>query len=310
MALPSRRQKSFTSRCISLGAAVANQGNGISLGTAIAISGAAASPSMGYHSSSVVGFIMTLLNARLGAWLGNPGAAGRDTWKLAGPRSAIRSLVSEAFGLTSNQHPYVYLSDGGHFENLGLYEMVLRRCRFILVLDAGCDAEFSYDDLGNAVRKIRIDQGIPIDFDEDLMRPLREQKKRCAMARIRYSAVDGSEGKDDGWLVYIKPICMGNEPPDVETYHRSHPDFPHQSTSNQWFDESQTESYRMLGLTTIEEICGHWKDGSPEEKDGSLEDFFRHIQTTYLGANTGNEADAAPLDLRANPRPTEPSRAA
>ena len=293
---------------ISPGTAVVN--NGISLGTAIAISGAAASPSMGYHSSSVVGFIMTLLNARLGAWLGNPGAAGRDTWKLAGPRSAIRSLVSEAFGLTSNQHPYVYLSDGGHFENLGLYEMVLRRCRFILVLDAGCDAEFSYDDLGNAVRKIRIDHGIPIEFDEGLMRPLREKKKRCAMARIRYSAVDGRERKDDGWLVYIKPICMGNEPPDVESYHRSQPAFPHQSTSNQWFDESQTESYRMLGLTTIEEICGHWKDGSPEEKDGTLEDFFRHIQTTYLGANNGNEADAAPLDLRANPRPTEPSRAA
>ena len=259
---------------------------------------------------------MTLLNARLGAWLGNPGAAGHHTWTLASPKSAIRSLVSEAFGLTSNQHPYVYLSDGGHFENLGLYEMVLRRCRAIVVLDAGCDEEFTFDDLGNALRKIRIDHGIPIEFDEPMMQPLREAMaqplrkppRRCALAQIRYSAVD--EDAEDGWLLYIKPICMGNEPPDVESYHRSHPDFPHQSTSNQWFDESQTESYRMLGLTTIEEICGHWKDGSPEEKDGTLEDFFRHIQTTYLGANNGNEADAAPLDLRANPRPTEPSRAA
>ena len=90
--------------------------NGISLGTAAAISGAAASPNMGYRSSPAAGFIMTLLNARLGAWLGNPGPAGARTWKHAGPRSAIRSLVNEAFGLTSNQNEYVYLSDGGHFE--------------------------------------------------------------------------------------------------------------------------------------------------------------------------------------------------
>ena len=291
---------------IRLGVAVANQG--ISLGTAIAISGAAASPSMGYHSSSVVGFIMTLLNARLGAWLGNPGDAGRNTWKLAGPRSAIRSLVSEAFGLTSNQHPYVYLSDGGHFENLGLFEMVLRRCRFILVLDAGCDAEFSYDDLGNAVRKIRIDHGIPIEFDEALIKPMREKQKRCAMARIRYSAVDGNAIEDDGWLIYVKPMCIDKEPPDVDTYRRSHPAFPHQSTNNQWFDESQTESYRMLGLTTIEDICGHWKDGSPEETDGSLEDFFRHIETTYLRASIENKASAAPPEAPANPHAAEPSR--
>ena len=285
------------------GTAVAN--NGISLGTAIAISGAAASPSMGYHSSSVVGFIMTLLNARLGAWLGNPGDAGRDTWKLAGPRSAIRSLVSEAFGLTSNQHPYVYLSDGGHFENLGLYEMVLRRCRSIVVLDAGCDEEFTYDDLGNALRKIRIDHGIPIEFDGPMMQPLREPMmqpsrappKRCALARIRYSVVD--EGAADGWLLYIKPICTGNEPPDVDTYRRSHPEFPHQSTNNQWFDESQTESYRMLGLASIEDICAHWKGGS-------LEELRDHIETTYLGAGPGTEADIAPVELRANSHVAEP----
>ncbi len=92
--------------------------DGISLGTAVTISGAAASPSMGYHSSSIVGLIMTLLNARLGAWLGNPGVAGNHTWTEPGPRTAIGSLVKEAFGLTTNTNSYVYLSDGGHFENL------------------------------------------------------------------------------------------------------------------------------------------------------------------------------------------------
>ncbi|MGB8888482.1 MAG: hypothetical protein WCC87_17265 [Candidatus Korobacteraceae bacterium] len=77
----------------------------------------------------MVGFVMTLLNARLGAWLGNPGAAGERTGKHDGPRSAVDSLVKEALGLTNNTSAYVYLSDGGHFENLALYKMVLRWCQ-------------------------------------------------------------------------------------------------------------------------------------------------------------------------------------
>jgi hypothetical protein len=247
--------------------------DGISLGTAAAISGAAASPNMGYRSAPAVGFIMTLLNARLGSWLGNPGAMGARTWQHEGPRSAVRSLVKEAFGLTSNQNEYVYLSDGGHFENLGLYEMVLRRCRRIVVLDSGCDPELAFDDLGNALRKIRIDLGIPIVFEDESMPRLRARHKRCAVAAIRYSAVD--EAARDGWLVYVKPVMLGTEPPDVANYGRLHPDFPHQSTNNQWFDESQTESYRMLGLTTLEEICRDW-DG------GSLDDLQRHVARVYL----------------------------
>ena len=91
----------------------------ISLGTAITISGAAASPNMGYHSSPATGFIMTLLNARLGAWLGNPGKAGARTWTHARPHSAIASLLREAFGLTNARSRYVYLSDGGPFRTSG-----------------------------------------------------------------------------------------------------------------------------------------------------------------------------------------------
>lgn len=247
--------------------------NGITLGTAVAISGAAASPNMGSQTSPLAGFIMTLLNARLGSWLGNPAAAGAKTWRLSGPRSTISSLVKEAFGMTSNQNEYIYLSDGGHFENLGIYEMVLRRCRFIVVLDAGCDPDFIYDDLGNALRKIRIDLNIPITFDDALMQPLRERKKRCAVAKICYSNVDA--GAADGWMIYIKPMRIGNESPDVENYGRSHPDFPHQGTNNQWFNESQTESYRMLGLTSIEDICRGWEDGT-------LDQLRSHVENVYL----------------------------
>ena len=231
---------------------------------------------MGYRSSPAVGFIMTLLNARLGSWLGNPGAAGALTWQHAGPRSAVRSLVKEAFGLTSNQNAYVFLSDGGHFENLGVYEMVLRRCRCIMVLDSGCDPAFAYDDLGNALRKIRIDLNIPIAFDDEDMQPLRARRRRCALAKIGYSAID--EGALDGWLIYVKPMLLGSEPPDVTNYGSSHPEFPHQSTDDQWFDEPQTESYRMLGLTTIEEICRGWGGGSLDALRRQVEQVYLKIQ--------------------------------
>jgi hypothetical protein len=247
---------------------------GVSLGTAIAISGAAASPAMGYHSSRVIAFIMTLFNARLGCWLGNPGEAGSKTWQQQGPTSAIASIVREAFGLTNDTSQYVYLSDGGHFENLGIYEMVRRRCRYIVVSDGGCDPKFTYEDLGNALRKIRIDMRIPVDFEDDSFRYLGEQTKRCAIARIWYSVVDDTA--EDGYLLYIKPMMRGNEPPDVASYRTTHVEFPHQSTGDQFFDESQTESYRMLGLHTVDEICAGWN------KSGGIPGLFQYVSTMYV----------------------------
>ena len=266
--------------------------DGITLGTAVTISGAAASPSMGYHSSSVVGFVMTLLNARLGAWLGNPGDAGERTWKQDGPRSAVGSLVKEALGLTNNTSAYIYLSDGGHFENLALYEMVLRRCGQIVVLDAGCDSAFTYEDLGNALRKVRIDLKVPIEFEDQDTQPLRKKKRRCAIAKIRYSAVDATW--PDGELIYIKPMLLGTEPPDVEAYAAANPPFPHQSTGNQWFNESQTESYRMLGLHTLDEICRGWNGNC-------LEDFGRHVREMYLTVSPNARQTLRPARTTAMP---------
>jgi hypothetical protein len=248
-------------------------GGGITLGTAVAISGAAASPNMGYHSSPVVGFIMTLFNARLGSWLGNPGPPGAHTWTNPGPRFAAAMLVREALGRTTDQRPYVYLSDGGHFENLGIYEMVRRRCRMIVVIDGGCDPDRQYADLGNALRKIRIDLRIPIEFDDALAKGLRGQSRRCAVGTIRYSEVDGPD--TDGTIIYLKPMLLGSEPPDVASYAATHPAFPHESTADQWFDESQTESYRMLGLLTVDQLCAEWAGGG-------LTDFCTHLESVYL----------------------------
>ena len=255
----------------------------MSLGTAITLSGAAASPNMGYYSSPLVGFIMTLFNARLGAWLGNPRSVGAPTWRQEGPRSAVNSLVREALGLTNDTSPYIYLSDGGHFENLALYEMVKRGCRLIIVIDGAADPDFDYKDLGNALRKIRIDMKIPIEFStgqspeqNSLMQPLIEHKKRCALATIRYKDVDPQ--RQNGYLLYIKPMMRGNEPPDVAAYQAVNPAFPHQSTADQWFDESQTESYRMLAYHTMKEMCENWNP----RQDAGIAEFITHIENQYL----------------------------
>jgi len=238
---------------------------------------------MSYYSSQLVGFIMTLFNARLGAWLGNPRTVRRQTWQHEGPRSAVNSLVREAFGLTNDTSPYIYLSDGGHFENLALYEMVKRGCRLIIVIDGAADPDFDYKDLGNALRKIRIDMKAPIEFSSDqspaqnsLMQPLLEHKKRCAVATIRYKDVDPR--RENGYLVYIKPMMRGNEPPDVAAYQAVNPAFPHQSTADQWFDESQTESYRMLAYHTMKEMCENWNSG----QNANLSEFINHIENHYL----------------------------
>lgn len=237
---------------------------GITLGTAITISGAAASPNMGYHSSPVVTFLMTLFNARLGWWLGNPGPAGDATYHLAHPRSALWPFVAEMFGLTDNEGKYVYLSDGGHFENLALYELVLRRCRFIVVSDAGCDPAHAFQDLGNAIRKIRVDLGIPIEFSESGFRDILPRSEKPSSGRywavgtIRYSCVDAAPGvassEHDGVLLYVKPATYGKEPRDVYNYAQASPTFPHESTGDQFFSESQFESYRALGAYEAEQV--------------------------------------------------------
>lgn len=234
---------------------------GLTLGTAVAISGAAASPNMGYHSSPLVTFLMAMFNARLGWWLGNPGPHGYNTFWLATPRVSILPMLREALGMTDDNDGYVYLSDGGHFENLGLFEMVLRRCHLIVVSDAGCDPGCSFEDLGNAIRKVRVDLGVPITIDQRLRIRARTIDGRSvepddaasfAVGTIKYSVVDA--GGVDGHLIYLKPCFYGNEPVDVLNYALAHVAFPHESTADQFFSESQFESYRQLGVHTVTTI--------------------------------------------------------
>ncbi|MBA5638791.1 patatin-like phospholipase family protein [Duganella sp. LX20W] len=214
------------------------------LGMAAATSGAAASPNMGAATSPALAFLMTLLNVRIGRWSPNP---ARQQWMRASPRFGLLCLLQELFGYSNDESSFVYLSDGGHFDNTGIYELVRRRCRLIVLVDASEDGRRGFDDLGRAIRQCRIDFGVEIRIDLAALRADAPGLPACGHARgeILYGS-----GAAAGELLYIKPtLCAARrEPVDVLNYSSNHPSFPHQSPADQFFDESQFESYRQLGL--------------------------------------------------------------
>lgn len=251
-------------------------GRGPYLGTAIAASGAAANPNQGYHTAPALAFIMTFFNVRLGRWVPNPGSPNPN---LESPTFGLFYLLRELFARTNENTRFVNLSDGGHFENLGLYELVRRRCRLIVVCDAGCDpAPFGFEDLGNAVRKCRNDFGAEIHLDLAPLVAAGDERRRFAIGRIDYAA------GGTGVLVYVKPLVAGDEPADIRHYHAAHEEFPHQTTADQWFDESQFESYRKLGELSGDALFA----GHPWNLDARLgsDEWIEAIATRLAQAGT------------------------
>jgi len=238
------------------GAGAIGQGSGMKLGIPLAISGAAASPNQGYHTSPGLAFLMTVFNVRLGRWCGNTASA--SAWRYQGPIFSNHYLFRELLAETNETSKFLYLSDGGHFENLGIYELVRRRCAVIVACDAGCDREYKFEDLGNAILKCETDLGVEIVIDVDALRP-KEENGPCAahfaVGSIKYPGIDRL-----GTLIYIKSSMTGDEVVDIQHYKSMHPEFPHESTADQWFDEPQFESYRRLGHHIGVNVFGKIKD--------------------------------------------------
>lgn len=214
---------------------------GIHYGTTVAISGAAASPNMGYHTSPGIAFLLTMFNVRLGWWVPNP---REECWRIASPTSHLFYLMCELFGSAKRDDRYVYLSDGGHFENLGIYELVRRKCGIIIACDGEQDGNYTFESLAGVIRKCFIDFNIEIQLDTSAIGKRDEQGwngAHYAIGKIKYG------DRPDGALVYLKSSMTGNEPVDLMQYKAGHPDFPHESTADQFFTEDQFESYRHLG---------------------------------------------------------------
>lgn len=219
---------------------------GVAMATAVATSGAAASPNSGYHTSPAVAFLLTMFNVRLGWWIKNPRTKKPRTW--SSPVFGLLQLLNELRGAADDASRYVYLSDGGHFENMGLYELVRRRCRTIVICDGEMDCDLKFDGLAHAIRKARLDFGVQIDLKD-----------------VRYMTNDGTnpghvvkgtitypeDPEHPGIVVYLKTSLDGDEPADIMSYKREDPAFPQDSTLDQFFTESKFESYRALGMHIV-----------------------------------------------------------
>ena len=111
------------------------------------------------------------------------------------------------------------------------------------------DENYNFESLGGAIRKCRTDFGAEITIDPRRIK-LKEglSPTHCVVGRIHYAPLEDGTTVEDGWLLYLKSSLTGDEPEDVAQYKASHGDFPHDPTPNQFFTESQFESYRKLGL--------------------------------------------------------------
>ncbi|CAN5774042.1 hypothetical protein BH23GEM11_BH23GEM11_16020 [soil metagenome] len=212
------------------------------LGTALTASAAAFNPLMGARSTALgpaASFLMAALGLRLGVWLRRP-----SRWLARQPRSWLGHLFyRELLGRGAVDSSWVHLSDGGHFENLAAYELIRRRCRHVIISDAGMDPDLAFDDFGNLVRKVRQDFRVEIRID---LSPL----GRDAEGRARQPMVAGDIVYPDGdvaTLLYFKPSLTGNEPADIAQYAGRNAKFPHEATGDQFYDDAQWEAYRRLG---------------------------------------------------------------
>ena len=173
-------------------------------------------------------------------------------------------FLNEMFGLLREDSGVVYLTDGGHIENLGIYELLRRRCRLIIAVDAEADPEMSFGALVALQRYARIDLGTRIDLPWASIRdgaktaaaeiaktggePSDQAKHgpHCAVGEIMYP------GGRTGVLLYVKSSVSGDESDYIVDYKRRYPEFPHETTADQLFSEEQFEVYRALGFHIVE----------------------------------------------------------
>ena len=272
--------------------------NHLTLGTAVSVSAAAAASQMGYHTMPSLAALMTVLNVRVGRWLPNPRLKADDKrLQTAGPRFGLEYLGAELFSRTNATSNYVYVSDGGHFENLGVYELIRRRVKFIVVIDGEADPNYEFHALGSIVRKARIDFGTDIQISAHPIQPAGVSKIRnpsaktpvtlpdrlgavnYALGLIHYPETDQAEdaGSDSetgnkGLMIYVKSSLIADDAfniADVRQYAETHPTFPHESTADQFFSESQFESYRQLGQSVMSRVISEVILGQSTGRSGT-----------------------------------------
>jgi hypothetical protein len=271
----------------------------MTLPAAVTVSAAAVNPGMGMYSNKALSVIMTLLNFRLGYWISNPRILVKSRAFPWWPVYFFRELL----GRIGSNNKMINISDGGHIENLGAYELLRRGCRLVIAFDAGEDKLYTFFDLNNLIIRVRNELGLEIRFrddeqPEDLIRPRPSQvysKKRFAVADIyqwweddksvdpvtgaeKNCVINFAEPRKVGTFIYVKSSVLApagkpvlSEKEDrlkygTYKYKIYHADFPHEPTSDQFFDEIQWEAYYqlgqyigadVLGVTDLQQYEGH-----------------------------------------------------
>jgi hypothetical protein len=275
----------------------------LTIGQWVAISGAAFSTGLGAQTNLGMSLLCGLANVRLGYWWNS----NLDRERLSPRMRRITSafpvqtyLVNELLArFPGTAWRRWYLTDGGHFENMGGYELIRRKLPLMVIVDGEADGDYGFEGLGNLVRLARVDFDTDVRFltEVELDRLIAPKHRRafgsldhlrrgnwedleptgepeCGRGRAKLEEPDPAKhslahaalarvtypGRKRGWLVYLKTTLTGREPTDVTHYHRVHEDFPHEPTSDQFFDEMQWESYRKLGEHVAEQVFGKGED--------------------------------------------------
>ena len=238
----------------------------VTLPAAVAMSGAALAPAMGKLAPRSYAFLLALANIRLGVWLPNPRwAATIDKDEPEGRRELDRYgrprplyLFREMLGRNSLRSRYLYVSDGGHYENLGLVELLRRGCTRVFCLDASGGRPAG--ELGDAVALARSELGVEVDIDPSPLTPKGEPPTAAqdtVRGTLRYP--DGTRGT----IVYAANVMTPREPWDVRAHQLEDPRFPHDSTLDQLYTDQKFESYRRLGFEAGEHATARMAEVSP-----------------------------------------------
>jgi hypothetical protein len=224
------------------------RGEDVTIPAAVAISGAALAPCMGAMTKPYLRALLTLANARLGVWLPSPRWIDAHKREIDGhdgaPVRRVRSrprftaLFAEATGMISYKSKFLYVTDGGHWENLGLVELLRRGCGTVYCIDESGDHEKTFFTIGQAISMARSELGVEID--------LTYCTADHVVGTITYAPVGGAPPVR-GRIVFIKAEVTRDAPWDVRAYKEKDPAFPNHSLLAQMFADQTFEAYRALG---------------------------------------------------------------
>jgi hypothetical protein len=234
------------------------KGTSLTLPSIMAVSGAALSPLMGRFTYPPLRFLMALTDIRLGVWVRNPkhesweetpkeptnrigrfAALIRDGWREPGALYVLR----EAVGALSLKKRFIYLTDGGHWENLGMVELLRRRCTHLLCFDASADQVMGGQDIGRAMALARSELGVDVRLDPRPTMSVDDSGSDDSAVLGSVVYPDGQEGR----LIYAKATLPRNATWDLHAFKSREGKFPNHSTSQQFFTDEQFEAYRSLG---------------------------------------------------------------